>query len=61
MLQCIQEVITVQPIVQKNWRIPYDLALQLEELAASTGQAQQEIIIKALEAYLQEQKGGKGK
>ncbi len=46
-----------EPTVQKNLRLPYDLCLRLEQLAATTEQTQTEIIVKALEAYLQEQKG----
>jgi predicted DNA-binding protein len=41
-----------QPIVQKNFRLPYDLAVQLEEYSAESGKTQQETVIEALERYL---------
>lgn len=48
-----------EPTVQKNLRLPYDLCLRLEQLAATTDTTQTDIIVKALESYLQEQQGGK--
>ncbi len=41
-----------QPIVQKNFRLPYDLAVKLEEYSSESGKTQQEIVVDALERYL---------
>jgi len=45
-----------KPLAQKNFRLPWALAQELEELAKTTGVAQQEIVIKALELYLKTKK-----
>jgi len=41
-----------EPLAQKNFRLPWALAQELEELAKKTEIAQQEIVIRALENYL---------
>ena len=41
-----------QPTVQKNFRLPYNLAIQLENHSKESGKAQQDIVIQALKKYL---------
>jgi len=42
-----------QPTVQKNFRLPYGLAVQLENCSEESGKAQRDIVIKALKEYLE--------
>ena len=42
-------------------RLPLHIKEALEQLAASTGKSQNQIVVDALEAYLREQKGGNEK
>lgn len=44
-----------EPIIQKNFRLPWALAQKLEKFAKETDVTQQEIVIKALENYLKEE------
>jgi len=46
---------------QKNFRIPLELAEKLEEAAKETGLTETEIVIKALQAYLERGEGNVGK
>lgn len=47
------------PFKQKNFRIPLELAEKLEEKAKQTGLTETEIVIKALEHYLERNSWGK--
>jgi predicted DNA-binding protein len=44
-----------EPIIQKNFRLPWALAQKLEKFAKETDITQQEIVIRALENYLKEE------